>query len=72
MFTSKYGKTFTKKLKKLKAKDFNHYKKVRKKMEGVLENPEHRYKDLHYSLKWKKRIHIGHFVLVFIVYNIYP
>ena len=36
-------------------------------MDWVLNNPEHRYKDLQYSMKGIKRIHIGHFVLTFII-----
>ena len=59
------SKEITKKLAKLRKKDFNHYVGVRKKMDGILPNPKHRYKNLHYDMKGVKRIHIGHFVLVF-------
>ena len=65
MYADSYSEEITKKLSKLKKKDSKHYEIVRKKMDWILANPEHRYKDLHYSMKGLKRIHIGHFVLVF-------
>lgn len=35
-------------------------------MNQILANP-HRYKCLHYFMKGIKRVHIGHFVLVFVI-----
>ena len=67
MYVDRYSEEIVKKLKKLKKKDPKQYSTVRKKMEQILSNPEHRRKDLHYDLKGIKRVHIGHFVLVFAV-----
>lgn len=65
MYTDKYSKEIVRKLKRLKKKDSNQYQTVCKKMDWILTNPKHRYKDLHYDMKGVKRVHIGHFVLVF-------
>ena len=65
MYKDVYSEEITKKLSQLKKKDSVHYETVRKKMDWILENPEHRYKDLHYSMKGISRVHIGHFVLTF-------
>lgn len=67
MYTDKYSEEITKKLSKLKKKDTKHYQNVRKKMVWVLEHPEHEYKFLGYEMKGVQRIHIGHFVLTFII-----
>ena len=67
MYIDRYSEEIVKKLKKLKKKDPKQYSTVRKKMEQILSNPEHRHKDLHYDMKGIKRVHIGHFVLVFTV-----
>ena len=65
MYSDGYSEEITKKLAKLKKKDLQHYENVRKKMDWILDNPEHRYKDLHYSMRGIKRVHLGHFVLTF-------
>ena len=65
MYVDKYSDEITRKLAKLKKKDPAHYEIVHKKMDWILANPEHRYKDLHYSMKGISRVHIGHFVLAF-------
>ncbi|MBN1544518.1 addiction module toxin RelE [Candidatus Woesearchaeota archaeon] len=51
---------------KLFKKDRNTYEAVINKINEVVESsdPEH-YKNLKYNLKELKRVHIGHFVLVF-------
>ncbi|MFC1691345.1 type II toxin-antitoxin system RelE/ParE family toxin [Nanoarchaeota archaeon] len=67
MYTDKYSEEITRKLSKLRKKDKKHFDKVLKKIDQILENPEHRQKDLHYSMKGIKRVQIGHFVLVFVV-----
>ena len=67
MYIDKYSDEISRKLAKLKKKDPRHYSIVRKKMDWILANPNHRYKDLHYSMKGIQRIHIGHFVLVFVI-----
>ncbi len=55
-----------KKLIKLSKKDKSRYKKIIKKIEEILcsGDIEH-YKNLRYNLKDSKRVHIGHFVLIF-------
>lgn len=55
-----------KKLIKLSKKDKSKYEAVMKKIEEVIssEDIEH-HKNLRYNMKDSKRVHIGHFVLVF-------
>lgn len=65
MYSDSYSEEIVKKLVKIKKKDITHYYKIRKKMDEVLENPNHSYKFLHHDMKGLNRIHIGHFVLVF-------
>ena len=67
MYSDSYSEEIVKKLKKLKKKDPQHYSIVRKKMDQILASPEHSYKLLHYDMKGIKRVHIGHFVLVFVI-----
>jgi YafQ family addiction module toxin component len=58
--------TLQKILNKLSKKDFALYKQILKKIEEVVNsfNIEN-YKNLRHNLKDFKRVHIGHFVLVF-------
>lgn len=65
MYKDFYSEEITKKLAKLKKKDPKQYEIVRKKINQILNNPEHDYKLLHYNMKGISRVHIGHFVLVF-------
>ena len=53
-------------LAKLLRKDKSTYEAVMKKIEEIVNSPnvEH-YKNLRYDMKESKRVHIGHFVLVF-------
>jgi len=53
-------------LNKLSKKDKVMYERVLKKIEEVInsEDVEH-YKNLRYDMKDRKRVHLGHFVLVF-------
>ena len=67
MYSDKYSEELTRKLAKLKRKDHKRYEIVRNKMDWILGNPEHRYKDLHYNMKGIKEVHLGHFVLTFII-----
>ena len=56
----------SKKLAKLSKKDKNSYAAVMKKIQEVFESPDvEHYKNLRYDMKESKRVHIGHFVLVF-------
>ena len=52
---------------KIKKKDSAFYIAIRTKMDEILKNPEHRYKFLHHTMKGVNRIHIGHFVLIFVI-----
>ncbi|OIO62937.1 hypothetical protein AUJ83_02010 [Candidatus Woesearchaeota archaeon CG1_02_33_12] len=70
MYTDIYSEEITKKLAKLKKKDQKQYEKVLKKIDQILDNPQHRYKELHFIMKGVKRVHIGHFVLVFKINHI--
>ena len=65
-----YSEEITRKLSKLKKKNRKYYLIVLKKIDQILANPEHKYKDLHYNMKGIKRVHIGHFVLVFVINHI--
>lgn len=67
MYADSYSEEISRKLAKLKKKDSNQYLIVRKKMDQILVNPEHQYKELHHSMKGLQRVHLGHFVLVFTV-----
>ena len=55
-----------KKLVKLSKKDKNRFEAVMKKIEEVVSSGDiEHYKNLRYDMKESKRVHIGHFVLVF-------
>lgn len=58
----------TKKLKKLKKKDRVQFEAVRKKIRQILKNP-YVYKPLKNILKGRYRVHIGHFVLLFVIHE---
>ena len=64
-YTDFYSEEITKKLSKLKKKSPLHYRILRKKMDQILEAPEHKYKELQHAMKGIQRVHIGHFVLTF-------
>ena len=67
MYEDVYSEELVRKLARLRKKDPEHYSKVRKKINSVLANPRHRYKFLHHDMKGINRVHIGHFVLVFVI-----
>jgi YafQ family addiction module toxin component len=53
-------------LNKISKKDNATYEQILKKIEEVINSSDiEHYKNLRYSLKDRKRVHIGHFVLVF-------
>ena len=64
-YSGQYSEKLVKKLAKLKKKEPEHYSKIQKKMEQILDNPKHKYKFLHHTMKNVQRLHLGHFVLVF-------
>jgi len=65
LYKDLYSQEIVKKLKKLKNKSIQQYFIVRKKMDFIISNPNHSYKNLHYTMKGLKRVQLGHFVLVF-------
>ena len=67
MYADLYSEEITKKLAKLKKKDPIHYSKVRKKIDSILAEPIHSYKFLTNDMKGINRVHLGHFVLVFVI-----
>lgn len=67
MYEEEYSPQLIKKLKRLKLKDNVQHLLVLNKIHEIRNNPLHRYKNLKYSMKDYKRIHLGHFVLVFII-----
>ena len=55
-----------KKLVKLSKKDKNSYEAVMNKIKEIIDSYDiEHYKNLRYNMKDSKRVHIGHFVLVF-------
>ena len=53
-------------LDKLLKKDRNLYEQIRKKINEIINSYDiEHYKNLRYNMKDSKRVHIGHFVLVF-------
>ncbi len=67
MYKDLYSEEITKKLAKLRKKDPNHFSKVMKKIDFILANPKHSYKFLHHTMKGINRVHLGHFVLAFVI-----
>jgi mRNA-degrading endonuclease RelE of RelBE toxin-antitoxin system len=67
MYVDSYNEEIVRKLSKLIKKDPIHYSKVRKKMDSILAEPTHSYKFLTNDMKGINRIHLGHFVLVFVI-----
>ena len=59
-----FDKLFLKRLKKLKRDSPQIYERLKKKLEEILENPDH-YKPLSNVLKGKRRVHVGSFVILF-------
>lgn len=53
-------------LQKISKKDKQTYEKIMNKIQEVIYSPNiNHYKNLRYDMKDSKRVHIGHFVLVF-------
>jgi len=66
MYNFQVSEYLLKIMKKLSKKDKELYNQVLKKIDEVIhsEDVEH-YKNLRYNMKESKRVHIGHFVLIF-------
>ena len=67
MYTDLYSEEIVKKLSKLRKKNPVEYSQLRKKMDSILADPNHGYKFLTHDMKGFNRVHLGHFVLVFII-----
>ena len=71
MFEFDFSDELRETLHKLRKKDGKMFKRVHKKIEEIancdLQSIDH-YKNLQHELKERKRVHIGHFVLVFRVF----
>jgi mRNA-degrading endonuclease RelE of RelBE toxin-antitoxin system len=67
MYEDRYSEEMVKCLSSLKKRDSKQYELLIKAIDKIRANPEHNYKFLHYSMKGIQRVHIGHFVLVFII-----
>ena len=66
MYSYEYSDELKRKLKKLLKKDKTLYEQILRKMKEVINSGDvEHYKNLKYNMKNSKRIHIGHFVLVF-------
>jgi len=66
MYSYSISENLLKILRKIGKKDKGLYEKILKKIDEIIktENIDH-YKNLRYDLKDSKRVHIGHFVLIF-------
>ena len=66
MHNAKYSEHLQKIMKKLSKKDKNIYEQLLKKINEIVScyALEH-YKNLRYNMKDSKRVHVGHFVLIF-------
>ena len=63
-YTAIYSEDLLKILDKLAKKDKCIIKIIYNKINGILENPYH-YKPLRGDMKGSRRVHIGHFVLIY-------
>ena len=65
MYKDLYSEEIAKKLSEIRKKNPVEYSQIRKKMDSILEEPNHSYKFLTHNMKGLNRVHLGHFVLVF-------
>jgi len=66
MYTYKYSDKLKKILKKLSKKNKQFYEQILKKINEIVNSYNiESYKNLRYNMKDYKRVHIGHFVLIF-------
>ncbi|MBI2079833.1 type II toxin-antitoxin system mRNA interferase toxin, RelE/StbE family [Candidatus Micrarchaeota archaeon] len=64
MYSADFSEDFREVLEKLKKKDRFLFERLKKKMNEILENPQH-YKPLRNVLKGCREVHIGSFVILF-------
>jgi YafQ family addiction module toxin component len=68
MYKGKIHERLRKTLTRLFKEDRGIYEAVMKKIEEICESADpHHYKSLKYNMKGLKRVHIGHFVLIFYI-----
>ena len=67
-YTIEFSSGFEKSFKKLKKKNKALFEKIQKKLIDIVQNPEH-YKPLRNALAGYRRIHFGHFVLIYKIEN---
>ena len=65
MYAEHYSREIKRKISKLAKKNPVWYSILWKQIDKILQNPSHNYKILKQDMQGKKRIHIGHFVLIF-------
>ena len=66
MLSYEYSEKLEKILKKLSKKNRQLYEQILKKVNEIINSYDlEHYKNLRYNMKESKRVHIGHFVLVF-------
>ena len=63
-YTIEFSSEFEKSIKKLKKKDKQLFEQVQRKLLDIVQTPEH-YKPLKNVLAGYRRIHFGHFVLIY-------
>jgi len=59
MYLDRYSAELTRTLAKLKKRDPARYEQVDKKIKEILENPEHGYKTLRYSMQDMNQVHLA-------------
>lgn len=67
-YNSEFTREFLDRMRKLKKKDNSLFKRLEFKIEEILETPTH-YKPLRDDLKGTRRVHVGHFVIIFKIQN---
>jgi mRNA-degrading endonuclease RelE of RelBE toxin-antitoxin system len=65
MYKDIYSEEITKKLIKIKKKHPKLFIITKNKINQIISEPNHKYRELRHTLKGIRRVHIGHFVLIF-------
>ena len=65
-YSIEFSYEFEKSMKKLKKKDKKLFEQIQNKLLDIIQNPEH-YKPLKNVLAGYRRIHFGHFVLIYTI-----
>lgn len=64
----RFAPLFEKQLSKIKKKDQKLFERLKKKIKGIIKNPEH-YKPLRNVLKGTRRVHLNPFIIIFSLKN---